>query len=277
MAHAFDKTLLAILLLVPSLLAAGPARAADASDSGPAESPWRLGVALGYGQRTNPLVDADDLPIVVDLDIAWFGEHWFFDNGDVGYTVADTDRYTLSVVGRFNSDRVFFSLTNSKFIVISNAVGEQESVEVEVPDRDYAIEAGVEFLTDGDWGSLQLSAFHDVSGTHQGLELYADYAYSIWRGRWNVQPSFGASWNSADRNDYYWGVRPEEANEVFRPYQADAGVSAHARLAVAYQLNRNWSVVGVAEIERLSAEIADSPLVDDRNVVAAFAGFRYRH
>ena len=74
-------------------LGAAPAVAAD-------ESPWRLGVALGYGERSNPLAQSEDIPIVVDLDIAWFGERFFFDNGDLGFTFADNRLVTASVVAR---------------------------------------------------------------------------------------------------------------------------------------------------------------------------------
>src|SRR5262245_58074950 len=55
-----------------------------------AESHWRIGAAFGYGQRTNPLIQSEDIPVIVDLDIAWFGKRWFFDNGDVGFTVFDS-------------------------------------------------------------------------------------------------------------------------------------------------------------------------------------------
>ena len=72
------------------------------------ESRWRLGAAFGYGVRTNPLVQSDDIPIIVDVDIAWFGDHWFFDNGDLGLTFADSDALTANLVARVNSDRVFF-------------------------------------------------------------------------------------------------------------------------------------------------------------------------
>src|SRR5690349_15759272 len=47
------------------------------------ERRWRLGAALGYGKRTNPLIQSEDIPVVVDLDIAYFGDRWFFDNGDL--------------------------------------------------------------------------------------------------------------------------------------------------------------------------------------------------
>ena len=79
-------------------------------------SHWRLGVALGYGQRTNPLIQSDDIPVVVDLDIAWFGERWFFDNGDLGFSLVDNPAFTTNIVARVNSDRAFFSKTNTKYI-----------------------------------------------------------------------------------------------------------------------------------------------------------------
>src|SRR3954470_11663654 len=53
----------------------------------PRERSWRLGAAFGYGERTNPLIQSDDIPVIVDVDIAWFGKRWFFDNGDLGYTL----------------------------------------------------------------------------------------------------------------------------------------------------------------------------------------------
>src|SRR4051794_14715278 len=60
-----------------------PATAAAAVEK--PERHWRLGVALGYGERTNPLIQSKKIPVLVDVDIAWFGERWFFDNGDVGF------------------------------------------------------------------------------------------------------------------------------------------------------------------------------------------------
>ena len=119
---------------------------------------------MGYGVRTNPLVQSDDIPIDVDLDIAWFGEHFFFDNGDLGLTFADNHSVTTSLDRRFNSDRVFFGKTNTRFVNVDLA-GEPlaETTEFTVPDRDYAIELGLELLVDGLWGHLQMTAFHDVS------------------------------------------------------------------------------------------------------------------
>ena len=103
-----------------------PVKASQAAGSSvssppvPSESRWRLGIALGYGLRTNPLVQSDDIPIIVDIDISWFGDRFFFDNGDLGFTFLDNEFVTTSLVGRINSDRVFFGRTNTKFVVTNS-------------------------------------------------------------------------------------------------------------------------------------------------------------
>ncbi len=242
------------------------------------ESPWRLGVALGYGERSNPLILSDDIPIVVDLDIAWFGEHFYFDNGDIGWTFADTPAVTASVVGRFNSDRVFFGKTDTRFVNIGLATGEPLAVDVEVtvPDRDYAIEAGFELLTDGRWGHLQFSAHHDVSGTHEGYEVALDYGFG-WRSRrWYFEPSIGFAWKSEALNDYYWGVRPGESNVALPAYQAEAGLNVRGRLAASYYMSQHWAFSFAGEYERINDEAAASPIVREADVWGFFAGVRYR-
>ena len=249
---------------------------AEADENGE-ESRWRLGAAVGYGVRTNPLVQSDDIPIVLDLDIAWFGDHWFFDNGDIGVTFADNKYVTASIVARLNSDRVFFGNTDTRFVAI-DAVGGPLTVPVEfkVPDRDHAVELGVELLSDESWGQMQLTAFHDVSNTHDGYEVHINYSYGWRTQRFYIEPSIGASYKSAALNNYYWGVSDDEAGVVILPHEAGAGTNIHARLMLGYQLSRHWSLSLVAELERLNDEAAASPIVQDRHVFGYFAGVAFR-
>ena len=259
-----------------ALLLPGHSRA-----QGTETSRWDIAIAVGYGQRSNPLKFSDDIDIFVDLQIAWYGDHWFFDNGDLGFTLADNDAFTVNLIGRINSDRLFFSRTNNRFLSLGLLSSESPSdpdIEVEkivVPDRDYAIELGLELLADGDWGQLQLAAHHDVSSIHDGYELYLDYTYG-WRwNRWSVRSEFGASWKSKKLNDYYWGVRPEEANGVFAPYKAGAGLNTHARLKSTWQIDERWQFVMAAELQRLNSEATASGFVAERDVLAYFAGLAY--
>lgn len=253
--------------------------ASSPSSSKPAApaSRWHLGIALGYGLRTNPLVQSDDIPIIVDIDISWFGDRFFFDNGDLGYTFLDNAYVTTSLVGRINSDRVFFGRTNTRFVTVDLAGAPLASAfELSIPDRDYAGELGIELLADGGWGRLQLTGFHDVSGTHEGYEFEFDYGYGWRNQRLYIEPSFGLSYKSEEMNNYYWGVPADETNIAVPGYTADAGVNAHARLQVSYQLSKNWQFSFVGEVERMNDEAAGSPIVAEQNVFGYFAGFGYR-
>jgi outer membrane protein len=265
-----------ITLAVAAVVRCGQAGAAPAARDAGAESPWKIGLAFGFGERSNPLVQSDDIPVLVDIDIAWYGKRWFFDNGDVGRTLLDNDRFTVNAVGRFNSDRLFFSKTDTEYIQIFSFAGTMPPAPIEVPDRDYAFEGGFEILTNGDWGFAQVAAHHDLSNTHDGYELYFNYGRTFRRQRWFFEPSFGLSFKSRRLNDYYWGVRPEESNVALPEYQAGAGFNSHARVATSYQLTRNWSFAVAAQYERLGSEAAESPLANERSVKSVFAGFSFR-
>jgi MipA family protein len=270
------------LLLAIAIAIAIAGAGADAS----AQSPWRLGVALGHGERSNPLIQSDDIPVAVDIDVAWFGDRFFFDNGDGGFTVVDHPALTVNATGRINSDRVFFGKTDTDLVRFGAAIGQATDaavgvpfaapVELTVPDRDYAVELGIELLADGGWGALQVAAHHDASGTHGGYEIFVDYSYGWRKQRWYVEPSAGFAYKSGELNDYYWGVRPDEVGPALPVYAAGAGINPHAKLAFSYQLTKHWAVAVAAEYERLADEAAASPLVADRDVVGYFAGAHYR-
>lgn len=264
------RRLLWAAALVPVLAQAG-----GDDSSAQTESPWRLGIAVGYGERSNPLIQADDVPIIVDVDIAWFGKRAFFDNGDVGFTFHDGETATVSLVGRINSDRLFFTRANTRFVSVTDS-GVTTLQQVAVPERDYAVEAGLEVLTDGAWGSLQLAAYQDISGVHNGHELYARFAYGFRAQKWFFEPSVGFSYKSAKRNDYYWGVDVAESVPGLAVYGAGSGIDVEARILASYRLGRHWAVVGVVQVERLAATIGASPLVRDATVSSHYAGLQYR-
>jgi outer membrane protein len=265
-----------ILATAPILADAQPNQSGNQVPLG-AQSRWRIGAAFGYGERSNPLVQSDDIPIIVDVDIAWFGDRWFFDNGDAGFTFVDNDTLTASFVGRFNSERVFFSRTNTRFIAVDAAGAPLEvPSDFKPPDRNYALELGVELLTDGRWGALQLSGFHDASSTHDGFELSAEYSFSWRRRRLHVEPSLGISYESSDLNDYYFGLSAEEGRGVVPAYDAGAGINWNTRLRIGYQISREWTVSLIVEYARLNDEAVSSPIVEDRSVRGVFAGLARR-
>jgi len=260
----------------------------------PKEKSWRFGVGLGYGQRTNPLIQSEDIPVVVDLDIAWFGERWFFDNFDLGFSLVDNARFTTNVVARLNSDRAFFGKTNTRYVNFSLTAGGAQvpivsppstpvpgagydvPVELKVPDRDYAVEVGFEMLLDGAWGDATLRAFHDVSGTHEGYEISADYSYRWIRGRFSIAPSVGIAYKSAALSDYYWGVHADEVLPSLQGYEVEGGIGWEVGLRTSYYLTKSMRIAVSANYERLQDNIAQSPIVAEPDVIGYFAGLAWQ-
>jgi len=247
----------------------------------PTERSWRFGLAFGYGERTNPLIQSDDIPVLVDVDLAWFGKRWFFDNGDFGFVLVDRPLFTTNLVARVNTDRAFFANTNTKFVSFTYLGGGSISaqadptvppIEVKPPDRDYAIELGLETLFDGDWGSAALHAFHDVSGTHGGFEVAADYQYRVTTGRFSLAPSVGVAYKSAELNDYYWGVRADEANIALPEYHASSGFGWQAGLKANYYVTKSMRIALSVDYEQLQDTVAASPLVEEDHVLGYFTG-----
>jgi outer membrane protein len=258
----------------------------------PEEKSWRLGVGVGYGLRTNPLIQSDDIPVVVDIDIAWFGKRWFFDNGDIGFALLDNRLLTANMVARVNSDRAFFSKTNTRFVtfalansgvsvpiadpVTGEVIASPQPTALKVPKRDYAVEVGVEVLFGGEWGEAALHGFRDASNTHDGFELAADYSYRWTRGRLSVSPSVGVAYKSARLSDYYWGVHSNEVARTLREYHADGGLNWEAGLRANYYLTKSLRAALSANYERLHDGVADSPIVERPYVFGYFAGVAWQ-
>ena len=280
-----------LVATVSNAQAPSPVDAGTAQPAPPAERRWRLGAAVGYGERSNPLIQSDDIPVVIDLDFAYFGDRWFFDNGDLGLVVTDNKWFTTNMVARVNSDRAFFSKTNTRFVTFSRLAngltatiaspsGEpltpEQALPLKPPKRSYAIEAGFETLFGGEWGQATLHAFHDVSGTHDGYEIAADYGYRITRGRLSLSPSVGLSWKSARMSDYYWGVHADEASLTLAPYEARGGLGWQAGMRLNYYISKNLRLAISGNYERLQYSVAQSPLVEQDYVFGYFAGLGWQ-
>jgi outer membrane protein len=287
-----NPTLRHWLMMIALCAAASSTAAPPAARPLPEEKSWRLGVALGYGERTNPLIQSDDIPVVVDLDIAWFGKRWFFDNGDLGFALLDNRRFTTNVVARVNSDRAFFAKTNTRLVTFALTSGgatvpiadpitgvplqQPQPTALRVPKRDYAVELGLETLLDGEWGEAAIRAFHDVSDTHNGFEISADYSYRWMHGRFSIAPSIGVAYKSAALNDYYWGVQPGEGGLTLLEYHADDGFGWEGGVRTSYYLSKSMRIAISANYERLQDSVARSPLVERPYVFGYFAGMAWQ-
>jgi len=76
-------------------------------------------------------------------------------------------------------------------------------------------------------GAISSSLMSDVSSTHKGYRLDVNYQHHIALGGGIFQASIGLTAQSANYNDYYYGVRASEVTNTRTAYQAKAGFNPY--------------------------------------------------
>jgi outer membrane protein len=278
------------------------------------ERSWNLGLALGYGERSNPLISGESIDINAVFDFSWYGERFFVDNGDFGFLLAEHRNYSLNLVATVNNERNFYNyLTGSSFglqdlvkitravlppsfvageDIVSSVATEQSflasagaprgsnlayvNANAELADRDTAVNGGLEFLHISRWGDIQAQVLTDVSSTHEGQEAWLSWSHPWYTRNNEFTLTLGAEWKSGNLVSYYYGVLPDEAFVGRAAYDAGSGTNTFVRFAARHAFSPHWHLVGMLEREFLSSAISNSPIVDDDEVDTFFAGLLYQ-
>jgi MipA family protein len=141
--------------------------------------------------------------------------------------------------------------------------------------REPGVDAGLGLQWSSPLGALYVEWLHDVSRSSAGRELRLGARTEWTRGRLRAWPHAMLSLREARLNDYYYGVRPDEA-AAFRPaYAAGGGVNGQLGLFAAYSLTERWRLLGGLVATQWSSSVRRSPLVEDRTQLAATLGFLY--
>ena len=289
------------ILSLISILASSTALACTRGEYCIDESSWQLGIALGVGVKTNPLVDGDDIPLVLLPDIAWYAEKAYFDNGELGYQWLSQQKFSFETFINLEREGAYFRfLQPANFLVPSN--GSTNSVAPDKPDssdivdspdneiintersfsiddvasRKWAINGGIRghyFLSNGEW---QLSFQQDISNVHQGQQAGVQYKHRwLWHDfRFGI--SLGVDWKSARLIDYYYGVSVRDTELKELHFKGEAGWQPYISLQAQQPINENWSWLANIGYRRLPQSLTGSPLVEKNNILNAFLGVAYR-
>jgi len=267
---------------------------------------WSLGIALGAGERTNPLISSDDIDIHAVIDFSWYGEHWFFDNGDLGYTLLQTRNLSVNLLGTVNNERRYYSFLSGKQLgldsVISRGVNLGNSLtssgaatgpatddrllnpdelqalnqDTALAHRDTAFNGGLELLYISPYGDLQGQLLTDASNTHNGQEAWFSWSKPWFTRHGEYTLTLGLEWKSRNLLSYYYGVSAAESFAGRPAYDGSAGTNRFIRLAARHALSRHWQLVGMVEREFLSSAIRKSPIVEHDSVDTFFTGLYYQ-
>ena len=92
--------------------------------------------------------------------------------------------------------------------------------------RQSTTDLGASYAYRATWGNLRAKFVHDALNVNKGEELRLGYSYDWNSGRWHLRPSLTLMQRSARLNNYYYGVRANEATANRPEYMPGAGTGA---------------------------------------------------
>lgn len=259
---------------------------------------WDFSISIGAGVRTDPVVHESTIPLVVIPHIAYYGEHFFLDDLDVGYTFFDSDHSNLSLIASPGYDRVYFYRSDLQNIFVTGLANFNSTSGSKPPggalvtpisgsgssgstpnDSDTTTKRfpwhtrSVTYLAGPEWTfkvnglSGQIDVLHEITGHNHGDEIRAALGIPLSKVGGNWSADVGLTWKSSAIVNYYYGAPGV--------YDAGAVLDPFVKLGYSHPLKGKWKFTGFVECERLGNAIADSPIINARVVTTAFVGTAY--
>jgi outer membrane protein len=282
----FSMLLGLVLVMALNGLAVPTARAAESDCTAlsldcVAVGQWNFGVELGAGVRTNPLANGKDIPLVLVPHVSYYGTRFFLDDLDIGFTLAENNATSLSLVASPGYDRVYFYRYDLQNFFINGFTGpidepaytdnpaNAEPGAIKVPPRPRYVTylAGPEWTFKFRGVTGQLDALHEVTGHDHGDEVRAAITGPLLRARGDLTASIGLTWKSAAIVNYYYGVP--------QIYTGGSALDPFVKLAYIQPLARKWRLHAFGAVERLAGAITKSPIVAEHSVATVFVGVAY--
>jgi outer membrane protein len=245
----------AILVLVLVLVRA---TAAAAQPPDPNKPQFALGLAVISSPE--PYRGVDDDPLVVPA-ISFSYKRFYFRGIYAGFTLFERNGLQVDVIAR--PRLAGYDAEDSPFLA-------------GMEDRRISADLGFEVEWEGEWFGLSLTPVADVLDRSGGQEVSLDLFKAFRRGPFRIEPRLGVVWQSADSTDYYYGVRPEEALPGRPAYELDDAAHLTGGVFAFAPVTRKLVFQGFVRAERLSGEVADSPIVDRDLGITGFAALSYQ-
>jgi outer membrane protein len=287
----FLYTLLFRLLILLCIFVSGTVVACSGDETCIEKSSWHIGIAVGVGVKTNPLVDGDNIPLVILPDIAWYSEQAYFDNGELGYQWLSRPKYAFETFFQLDRERAFFSFlhpanilipiessaTDSPALPTEDLLNNQRSLSInDIASRKWAVNGGIRghyFLSNSEW---QLTFQQDVSNVHKGQQIRLEYSHRwLWRD-FRLGLRIGTDWKSTRLIDYYYGVSQRDTDLTELYFNGKSGWQTYLSVNLQKSINENWSWLVNIGHQKLPDSLISSPLIEKNIIQNIFLGVAYR-
>jgi outer membrane protein len=124
------------------------------------------------------------------------------------------------------------------------------------------------------WG-IELKFYNELLNEHSGQEVELSLEREWEFGKFGIEPSISAKYQSSDWTDYYYGVSMNEVRPGRPKYDPGSAINFSAELMLQYDLSPNISLIGMLECENLDSSISRSPIIERDLIFELFFGIMY--
>ncbi|MBF0619820.1 MAG: MipA/OmpV family protein [Candidatus Omnitrophica bacterium] len=130
-------------------------------------------------------------------------------------------------------------------------------------DRRMSWDAGLKAALALPWegATAHVKLLNDILSRYDGREVEAGLSKVFKGSFFQLTPGAGARWQSRQLLNYYYGVNSGEVRANRPEYHPGSGVEYFTNVLFNFGITPNWIVVTRAEVDILSHEVTDSPIV----------------
>jgi outer membrane protein len=221
----------------------------------------RFGIGVGVVGRSSPYVDSTQSVLQVIPAISYVGERLQWLGPALRYGLAGSGNLRLAVAAEY---RIASYEENDSTALLG--LGDRESTITAGLSLQYEISKGY---------SLDLGYQYDMLNRIGGGLGNARLSRGVPIGPVTLIPQLSLNWMSSEMSNHNFGV-PDAAGNANRPaYRLGSTVSYELGLGASVELSEDWRIIVNIAGERLSSEVAASPIVADSTLVKGFAMITY--
>ena len=221
----------------------------------------QLGVGLGVIARTSPYREYNGNVSQFIPAITYIGERLQVFGPQFQYGIAGSGKLRLGLAGQYR-----IGVYKEEDSPVLKGMGDRESTLL----AGLVIQAELPGNVD-----LEFGYKHDVLDRVGGAAASLSISKSLQFGIARVTPKLGINYLSADISNYDFGVPVNRATVTRLAYDLDSTISTEAGIGLFIEITREWLFLVNVNVEKLSEEIADSPIVDQDSVIKGFAAINY--
>jgi outer membrane scaffolding protein for murein synthesis (MipA/OmpV family) len=189
-------------------------------------------------------------------------QRFYFQAGDLGLNLFESDNWEI----------------NSGIGI--NLAGDQDRGDsrllADLPNLSIPLSAFVSIQYKTSIGLFKVKHDYEINNKHNGNSSSFSYSAPIRQGSWLLIPQLSFEHHSSEVVNYFYGINAADATAQLPAYQTGAVNNWQLSFMGLRQINNKWSFVGSIQNEFLGDEISNSPIVDQDNRLAVFAGFLYK-